>query len=554
MIACTVARKGRVAVAEPYFEPGTPFTLGRRAMGELDVGDLVLVEPTGKGNGRLVLHIGRPENIHDVMHALALEADVADAEPFAPGVPEPDDGDIDRVDLRDLLTFTIDPPTAKDFDDALTVDADGRILVHIADVAAYVSPGSDLDLDAEEKATSAYLPGRVDPMLPPELSNGVCSLSPGDDRRALTVTLDPSGAPAFRRTLIRSDHRFTYDEADAILDGGDGPAPELAAAVRAARAAADRYRDQRVRAGGLDLTTGETVFRFAGGKVADATWDTAATAAHRMIEELMVRANEAVAELLEKTREPALYRVHEPPEPESIEALVARLEALDIATPALPDLHTGAEAAAYAAALATAIDRQARGRPQIREGATSLVLRSLQQARYDPHNLGHAGLASRAYCHFTSPIRRYPDLVCHRALLHRLGAGPGIDEDAAGLAELALHTSAREREASALERRGASICLAHLLHDRLYDRGWETPFDGVVIGVAGFGAFVRFGDVFEGLLPARLLGDDRFELDDHGVALVGLRSGHRLRIGDAVAVTVRTVDRIRGRVALEKAN
>ena len=183
-------------MAEPYFEPGDPLTLGRRAMAELEVGELVAVEPTNRGNGRLVTHIGSPDDIHAVMAAVALDAGVSDPESPVPAIPEPEAGDADRVDLRDLLTFTVDPPTAKDFDDALTVEFDGshvRVLVHIADVAAHVTLGSELDLDAEDRATSVYLPGRVDPMLPAQLSDGLCSLSPGVDRRALTVTLDPGG-------------------------------------------------------------------------------------------------------------------------------------------------------------------------------------------------------------------------------------------------------------------------------------------------------------------------------------------------------------------------
>ncbi len=526
-------------------------------MAEVGEGELVAVEPTNRGNGRLLAHIGSPDDIHAVMEAVALDTGVADLEQAPVAIVEPDRLEPDRLDLRDLLTFTVDPPTAKDFDDALTVDfqtPSPRVLVHIADVAAYVAPGSDLDLDAEDRATSVYLPGRVDPMLPSELSDGACSLSPGDDRRAVTVTLDPAGgAPVFRRTLIRSDHRLTYEQADAVLAGGEAESPELTAAVRAAAAAAGDYRDARLQAGALDLVTAETVLQFAEGRVADVHTDRAATAAHRMIEELMVRANEAVAEYLDQRGEPTLFRVHEPPEPEAVESLVERLEALDVATPPLPELHDGHQASLYVAQLAVAIDRHARRRPASREGLTSLVLRTLRLARYDPQNLGHAGLASRAYCHFTSPIRRYPDLVCHRALLHRLAAAAGDDHRGGELAELAVHTSAREREAAAVERRGTAICLAHLLHDRLYHLGWDSHFDGAVTGVAGFGAFVRFADAFEGLLPVRTMEDDRYELDEHGVALVGVRSGHRLRVGDELTVSVRSIDRLRGRVALEPA-
>ena len=419
MIVAVVARRGRVAVAEPYFEPAQPLTLGRRAMAEVGEGELVVVEATSRGNGRLLAHIGSPDDIHAVMKAVALDTGVASLEPPPAVLVEPDRLEPDRLDLRTLLTFTVDPPTAKDFDDALTVDFQGsspRILVHIADVAAYVAPGSELDLDAEDRATSVYLPGRVDPMLPSELSDGACSLSPGDDRRAVTVTLDPAGgAPVFRRTLIRSDHRLAYEQADAVLAGGES---ETCRADHRGAGGRRRPRTRTAMPGCRPARSTSSPPRRCSssrGRVTDAHTDRAATAAHRMIEELMVRANEAVARYLDQGGEPTLFRVHEPPEPEAVESLVERLEALDVATPPLPELHDGPQAALYTAQLAAAIDRHARRRPASREGLTSLVLRTLRLARYDPRNLGHAGLASRAYCHFTSPIRRYPDLVCHRA-------------------------------------------------------------------------------------------------------------------------------------------
>ena len=195
--------------------------------------------------------------------------------------------------------------------------------------------------------------------------------------------------------------------------------------------------------------------------------------------------------------------MHEPPDPEAVESLVQRLAALEVAVPPLPELPDGRARAAFMARWPTPSTAMRAAGPPPAKASRRCFLRSLQLARYDPRNAGHAGLASRAYCHFTSPIRRYPDLVCHRALLHRLGAGPG--DDPAGLGELAVHTSAREREAAAVERRGTAICLTHLLHDRLYELGWEARFDGVVTGVAGFGAFIRFAEVFDGLLPVRIV-------------------------------------------------
>jgi ribonuclease R len=445
-----------------------------------------------------------------------------------------------------LHTFTIDPATARDFDDAISVDGE-RLHVHIADVSAFVTAGDPVDDEADELATSVYLPGRVDPMLPANLADGACSLVPGEDRLAVTVTLGPGDAvSSFERSVIRSDHRLTYEQADAILAGGQTPA-ELAAALRSASATAERLEADRRARGALAIDSPEPAFRIAGGEVVAAEVERT-TAAHRLIEQLMVRANERVAERLWEGREPALYRVHEPPAADALEALVERLDELDVPTPPMPPHPTGPAAGQYAGMLSAAVARFAatRGRGQT---LPSLVLRALERARYDPANLGHSGLASTAYCHFTSPIRRYPDLVCHRALLHRLGgAGGGVAGD---LAELAAHCSRREREAARLERRGQDICLARLLRRRLYDLGWQATFDGEVSGVIDGALFVRFDELFEGLLPARSLGDDWYALDRLGVALVGSRTGSRVRLADPLTVRVRSADPATGKVLLD---
>ncbi len=497
------------------------------------------------------------------MHAVAAEAGVARPWPEAaleelralPRDPLPDDPS--RVDLRDLLTFTVDPVRARDFDDALSVvgsDASTVVYVHIADVGAFVPAGGEVDLEADERATSVYLPGRVDPMLPAALSDGLCSLIPGVDRYTLTIELGPGPAIEMYRSVSRSDHRLTYAETDALLAGGGDAPPALRAAVLTAGAAAGRLRERRMAAGALDLSTREIEVEIADGAVVDARVESD-TPAQRLIEELMVRANEGVAELLAAARVPALFRVHEPPEASALEALVERLEALQVATPPVPDdLHTGPPSGRFAGAVSAAVDRRLKatgGRGT--EALIGLLLRSLRQARYHPQNLGHSGLALAAYCHFTSPIRRYPDIVCHRALLAHLGISEPAPVDGLELAELADHTSAREREAAVLERRGSDICLAHLLDRQLYEAGWDSAFDGEVVGLIAGGMFVRFGDVFEGLLPARLLGSDRLVLDPLGVALVGQRTGRRVRLGDPVDVRVRSIDRLAGKVLLEPA-
>ncbi|MGZ4430474.1 MAG: RNB domain-containing ribonuclease, partial [Gaiellales bacterium] len=454
-----------------------------------------------------------------------------------------------RVDQRELLTFTIDPPDARDFDDAISVrrDPDGlRIWVHIADVSCFVAAGRAVDGEAARRGTSVYLPGRVEPMLPERLSAGLCSLQPGVERYAVTVEVAPGGGDtSIYRSRIVSDHRLSYQDVERIL-ADPAAAGDLVTALREAAAFAEGSRQARARRGAVEVTSPELEFLFEGGRVVAAEM-AAEHAAHGLVEEFMLLANERVAELLAAARAPALFRVHEPPDPEAIEALVARLAALEVPTPPMPELRRGAEAAAYAARLSVWIARYTRQSGRGREAFPALLLRSLKRAVYHPVNLGHSGLASPAYCHFTSPIRRYPDLVVHRALLGHLGLAEPAHHD---LDALAVSTSEAEREAAKLEHDGDDICLAFLLERELFDRGWEAGFPGEVIGMIDSGLFVRFGRVFEGLLPARLLGRERYELDALGVAMVGASSGHAIRLGDPIEVYVRSIDRPRGRVLL----
>ena len=268
----------------------------------------------------------------------------------------------------------------------------------------------------------------------------------------------------------------------------------------------------------------------------------------------MILTNERVAELLERRRVPTLYRVHEQPDPERIKRLIEQLAALDIPTPALPDHISPQQAGDLAGEASRLVAREAERRGHGREAYTSLVLRSLKPAHYTDRNLGHAGLGSSAYAHFTSPIRRYPDLIAHRALLSAIGAGEEPPR-AEGLAEVGAHCSERERDATRIERDADSVCASFLLQRELFERGPDRRFEGEVSGVVGAGAFVRFGgalaDVYEGFLPARRIGGrERYELDETETRLVGMRGGAAVRIGDPATVTVDRVDAPRGRVDL----
>ena len=390
-------------------------------------------------------------------------------------------------------------------------------------------------------------------MLPPEL--GTISLSlPDSGWRRLTVELPfgpglELGEPLFYRSVIHSRARLTYEEVEASLAGREGEA-EVAEGLRLAERLAAALRGRRFARGALRIETAEVAFAFDGEGRVERAWLESEPHAHMLVEELMILANEAVAGLLAGRRREALYRVHERPEPQSIERLLAMLSDLEVPTPPAPEPErlSPALAAHLAGEISERVSDYVQDSGRGVTAFSSLVLRSLKQARYDPHNLGHSGLASPAYCHFTSPIRRYPDLVCHRALLRELGA---TDEPAAeDLASSAEHASAREREAAAVEYAADEICLAWLLDDRLFQLGWDATFEGEITGLIGSGLFVRFGDVFEGFLPARRLPGEYFELNRLGTALQARRSGRRYRLGDPVTVRVEKIDRADGKVEL----
>ena len=492
--------------------------------------------------------LGSARRIENVLEALLV--DTGARQGFEPhDAPAPSlEG---RVDLRDELSFTIDPETAKDFDDALTLKED-RAYVHIADVSYFVPAGTPLDRGAAGRAFSTYVPGGVAPMLPPDLSEDLCSLRPHEERLCVTVEIPlDGGVPNFYRSVIRSRERLTYGRAEEILAGRERVEPDLIEALRRAEAVSTELRQRRFDRGALRVESPEIEFEFdSNGGVARA-WRAEEAHSHMLVEELMIIANERVAALLAGRRREALFRVHERPEPQAVELLLAKLADLKVPTPPAPEDPSPADAAMLAAEASEFVTEYSSNSGRGREAFPSLVLRALKQARYDPRNLGHSGLASSAYCHFTSPIRRYPDLVVHRALLRELDmAGDPVPPD---LGELAEHTSERERAAADVEYRADDICLAWLLDSELYERGWDEPFEGEIIGVIGSGLFARFGEVFEGFLPARRLAGDYFELNDLGTALVGRRGGGTFRLGDPIDVRVESIDKPAGKVELAPA-
>jgi ribonuclease R len=552
-VVVEVGRRGRLVVGEPFFTPGVPLVLDKRGISEVRSGQLAVVAP-GRGRARLEKALGPADSVESVLDALLEQEGLVESyEPHDPPPPTLEG----RVDLREQVAFTIDPETAKDFDDAISVQTEGdglRAWVHIADVSHFVPAGSPLDRGAARRSFSAYAPGRVAPMLPPELADDLCSLRPHQDRLCVTVEmpfdgdLEP-GEPSFYRSVIRSRERLTYGQAERILGGAEQASTEITEGLRLAERLALELRRRRFARGALRITTREIVFAFDGSGGVERAWLESEPHAHLLIEELMILANEAVAGLLAGRRREALYRVHERPEPTAVSLLLAKLAELEVPTPPAPDAErlTPGQAAKLAGEISERVSAYVESSGRGVEAFPALVLRALKQARYDPKNLGHSGLASPAYCHFTSPIRRYPDLVCHRALLRELGVAdepPAEEPD-----ELAEHTSVRERAIAAVEHRADDICLAWLLEAVLYERGWEATFHGEVTGVIGSGLFARFGEVFEGYLPVRKL-PGYWEIDALGTALVARRGGRTFRLGDPIEVKVSDIDRPAGKIEL----
>jgi len=522
-----------------------PLVLDAKGAGDVSPGDLAVVRP-GRGRARVERGLGAASRIENVLEALLVERGARQA--FEPH--DPPDADLaGRVDLRDLVTYTVDPETAKDFDDALSFrrEAGGiRAWVHIADVSYFVGAGAPLDRGAARRGFSTYVPGTVAPMLPHELADDLCSLRPHQDRLCVTVELPPSGEPSFYRSAIRSDARLTYGQAERR----DAP-PAVLEAVELNDVLARELRSARFARGALQVQTPEVVFVFDGdGGIADARLE-GEPHAHMLVEELMVRANEAVGALLASRRREALYRVHERPDPQAVLLLVAKLADLGVPTPPVPDPLSPQAAATLAGAISERVAAYAAQSGRGREAFPALVLRALKQARYDPRNLGHSGLASPAYCHFTSPIRRYPDLVVHRALLRELGLAD--DPLPPELRELGETVSEREREAAQIEYLADEICLAWLLERRLFELGWEHVWTGEIVGLIGSGLFVRFGEVFEGFLPARRLHGEFFELNRLGTALAGRTTGRTYRLGDSIEVRAESIARNEGKVDLSLA-
>lgn len=445
-----------------------------------------------------------------------------------------------REDWRELPLVTIDPPDAKDHDDAVHAEPDsdpnnkgGYIInVAIADVAFYVRPGSALDRDALTRGNSVYFPDRVVPMLPERISNDLCSLVPGQPRGALAVRMvigndGRKRSHSFHRILMRSAAKLNYAQAQAAIDGrpDDTTGPLLDPILKPlydAYALVKRARDER---DPLDLDLPERKILLKPDGTVDRVIVPERLDAHKLIEEFMILANVAAAEMLEKKALPLIYRVHDEPTLEKVHNLQEFLKTLD-----LPFAKSGA----LRPSLFNRVLAQVKGHdsePLVNE----VVLRSQAQAEYSSENYGHFGLNLRRYAHFTSPIRRYADLIVHRALIRGLGLGEGAlpeTETLESLSEVAAQISVTERRAMKAERETADRLIAHFLADRI-----GATFQGRISGVTRAGLFVKLTDTgADGLIPIRTLGTEYFNYDETRHALVGSRSGAMHRLGDVVDV------------------
>ena len=536
-------RRARRDLAVPAEE-----TAGARS-GELVVGETEPGSGLGLSDARVVERLGDADSPGAVsiaaIHAHGLpmrftdEALAEAAQATAPGLEG-------RADLRALPLVTIDGADARDFDDAVWAEADSapdnpggwRAVVAIADVAHFVRPGSALDKAARERGNSAYFPDRVVPMLPEALSADLCSLKPGVDRACLAAHLriDAEGELRdwrFERALMHSAARLTYDGVqEAFERDGDGLAPSVRAAITALYGVYGALRAARERRGALDLELPEREVTMADDGTVARIGFARRHDSHRLIEELMIAANVAAAGALETRHSPSMYRVHDRPDSAKLEVLREFLRGRGIAVPRSGAIRPDA----FNRFLALLEN------PRDVGIASLMILRAQAQAAYSPRNIGHYGLGLVRYAHFTSPIRRYADLMVHRALIdaYGLGAGDAGRTEPETLERIGAHISSTERRAQAAERDAGDRYCAAYLADRV-----DAEFDGRIAGVTRFGIFVSLDETgAEGLVPGATLGvaRPRFDARRHSLAV----DGRILRLGDPVVVALREADPVAG--------
>lgn len=457
-----------------------------------------------------------------------------------------------RLDLRKEICFTIDPEDAKDFDDAISlqeVDAETfRLGVHIADVSAYVREGSAIDKEARRRGTSVYLVNQVVPMLPEKLSNNLCSLMPKTDRLAFSCIMDVTAKGVVKdyrivHTIIRSKRRFTYEEVETILDGKPGDHADI---LHRIWAIASVLRRARTAKGSIDFNSPEAKFRFDASGLPEEIIVKRQLKSHQLVEECMLLANQTVAKHIGKRKEkqslhPFVYRIHADPNREKLEELAVFAHNFG---------HTLNVSASVTSKALQKLLRDVENTPE-QNVITEVALRSMAKAVYSTDNIGHFGLAFDYYTHFTSPIRRYPDLIVHRLLDEYEHGMPlprvkfMIDE----LPQICISASERERVAMEAERESIKVMQAEYMKRHLGDE-----FDGIISGVTSFGLFIEINDLLvQGMLHVRALGDDYYMHDEKHYSLVGQRSGRIFRLGDPIRVRLARVNPERREIDFEYA-
>jgi ribonuclease R len=441
---------------------------------------------------------------------------------------------VKRKDCRDILTFTIDPVDAKDFDDAISIrnldNGNYEIGVHIADVSHFVTPGSVLDKAAYERATSVYLPDRVNPMLPEKISNELCSLRPNEDKYTFSVIYQINNRAEIKhswigRTVIHSNHRFSYEEVQEIIEKKDGLHVKP---ILLLNDLAQKFRRERFRKGAINFSSQEVRFQLDEKGKPIAVVVKESKDAHKLIEEFMLLANRSVAEYVAKIKinkepVPFPYRIHDTPDDEKLKPFVAFAKKFGYVF----DMH---DEAAVAASFNKML-KDVNGKPE-QHVLEQLGIRTMAKAVYTSSNIGHYGLGFEHYCHFTSPIRRYPDVMVHRILQECLDKNLKLDKK---MDDKCKHCSDRERKAMEAERAGNKYKQVEYMQQYLGE-----DFDGIISGVAAFGFFVETVlHKCEGMVTVRDLSEhDDFRLDETDYALVGLRTKRKFRMGDKVTVKV----------------
>lgn len=530
------------------------------AIGQAQHGDKVIVKVTDFGNdirnpeGVITEVLGKAGENNAEMHSILAEfglparfEEKVEAEANAISTELPADEMARRRDFRKVTTFTIDPIDAKDFDDAISVrtleNGNWEIGVHIADVSHYVRPNTVLEGEAYRRATSVYLVDRVVPMLPEKLSNELCSLRPHEDKFTFSAVfeLDKNARVKdqwFGRTVIHSDRRFTYEEAQEILETGEG---DFAEEVLLLNQLAHKLRDERFRKGSIGFETPEVRFKLDETGKPLAVIPKVRKDAHKLVEDFMLLANKKVAEFVfnqrkNRPKNTMVYRVHDAPDPQKMQTFSTFVKKFGY--------KLSVEEGHISESLNSLI-ADVEGKPE-QDALQSLAVRTMAKARYTIENIGHFGLAFKHYTHFTSPIRRYPDVMVHRLLQHYLDGGEPAD---AILLEMQCrHSSDMERRASEAER--ASIKYKQVEFMRLQEEG--RIFDGVISGISEWGVYVEITETkCEGMVRFADLSDDHYEYDKENYRAIGLHKKRIIAFGDKVQVRVKNTDLDKRTIDLE---